>query len=303
MEGSVLQSMDPNTSDTFGVILYGDGAAGNFQAQANNLAAHDLSKRFRKEDIVVRQTLTRDSFFQALLSVPNGKILELDIFATSVGAGLCLGYRDPTAAQNRERLMNLSTASGTAANVFDGGAGATSYGAVLTAETGSLLTDHLVAAPFNQNQADLRAKFAPGAKARLYGCNGGVAGWVYSDQPSQIGGRSGVGEPYYWRALNTRNTPKPSIAKALADFFGIPVTATASLAPVEKFQESQADPHPRNEAPILRSAIQHKSIVEIVPNETNLGGRSSTYPTAQPVVHPSARPTLHPVLRGEAHRK
>jgi hypothetical protein len=300
MAAPVLTGMNSKTSGDLGVVLYGDGASGNFQAQANHLASEDLTKRFGEGNVVVRQTLTRDAFFQALLGVPDGKILELDIFATSVGAGLCLGYKDPTAAQNRERLQSLSAASGTAASSFEqGSAGGTSYQAVLQAETGSVLTDHLVTSPFNQNQSEIRGKFAKGARARLYGCNGGTEGWVYSDLPTQIGSRSST-VPYYWRALNTRNTPKPSIAKALADFLGIPVTATTSLAPVEKFQQDNAEPRPKNEAPILRTAIQHKSLVELTPTLGSLGGRSSVSNTIfKPVgTHPvAAHPVGHPQHR------
>ena len=304
MAAPVLTGMSLKPSGDLGVVLYGDGASGNFHAQASHLASEDLTKRFGEGNVLLRQTLTRDAFFQALLGVPDGKILEVDIFATSVGAGLCLGYRDPTAAQNRERVQNLAAAaaaSGAAASSFDQGAaaGSISYQGVLQAETGSLLTDHLVTPPFNQNQAEIRAKFAAGAKARLYGCNGGVAGWVYSDLPTQIGGRTSM-VPYYWRALNTRNTPKPIIAKALADFFGIPVTASVSLAPVEKFQQTNAEPRPKEEAPILRSVVQHKSLVEMTPALGSLGGRSAVTNTifkpvgrhpvaAQPVDHPQHR--------------
>ena len=128
----------------------------------------------------------------------------------------------------------------------------------------------------------------------MYGCNGGTAGWVYSDLPTQLGGRTST-VPYYWRALNTRNTPKPSIAKALADFFGIPVTAAASLASVEKFQQAHADPRPKEEAPVLRSVVQHKSLVEMTPALGSLGGRTSVSNTifkpviSDPVRHPHHR--------------
>jgi hypothetical protein len=107
---------------------------------------------------------------------------------------------------------------------------------VLNAEIGAVLTDRLVMPPFNKDQARMKAKFADGATAKLWGCNAGVDHWVYSDPSgSTLLFRENEAGPYYWRALNTHNVPKPSIAQGLANFWGIPVYGAQSGAHVEVF--------------------------------------------------------------------
>jgi len=43
--------------------------------------------------------------------------------------------------------------------------------------------------------------------------------------------------PYYWRAFNEYNVPKPSIAKAFASYFGVTVYGANSGASIEVYYE------------------------------------------------------------------
>jgi len=83
----------------------------------------------------------------------------------------------------------------------------------------------------------MRAKFAAGAFMKLWGCNSGVSGWVYTNFDSTsrtlVSDQNADADYYYWRALNTRNVPKPSIAQALADYFGITVYGAGSGSHIE----------------------------------------------------------------------
>jgi hypothetical protein len=212
------------------VALYGNGAElGNFKFFVDDLLATDLLKKFTKDRIIVKRTVFRDEIFQAILDQPDSSIKELHIFSHSIGAGLYPGYHDPAANASRNSAFNAAAASLVQID----------YTSVLNAEIGAVLTDHLITAPFNKDQAKMKAKFASGARAKLWGCNAGVDNWVYSD-PS---GASVVTDPdatadyYYWRALNTQNVPKPSISQALADFWGISVYGAKSGAHIEVFHQ------------------------------------------------------------------
>jgi len=66
---------------------------------------------------------------------------------------------------------------------------------------------------------------------KLWGCNSGVSGWGYSD--SEVVDPNDRSVPYYWRAFNEQNTPKPSIAQALARFFDRKVLGAHSGASIE----------------------------------------------------------------------
>ena len=67
------------------------------------------------------------------------------------------------------------------------------------------------------------ASFAADATAKFWGCNAGVTGWVYGADD----------DTHYWEALNTRNTPKPSIAQAFADYLGLKVFGAGSGSDIE----------------------------------------------------------------------
>lgn len=55
--------------------------------------------------------------------------------------------------------------------------------------------------------------------------------WVYSDG-SVVDPRD-TSVPYYWRAFNEVNTPKPSIAQAMANYFDRKVYGATSGASIE----------------------------------------------------------------------
>jgi hypothetical protein len=212
------------------VLLYGFGAElGNFRFFADDTAAElTRLKKFAKADIVIKQTLDRASFVAALVGVPGGqKIKELHVYSHSIGGGLYVGYHEPTATAVREATVRRSLASSSKI----------SYDEVLDAEVGGILADHLLRDPLKRDRMALRAKFASDAFIKVWGCNSGVSGWVYTDIDSStntyVSAQNAPADFYYWRALNTRNTPKPSIAQALADYFGVPVYGAGSGSHIE----------------------------------------------------------------------
>jgi hypothetical protein len=212
------------------LLLYGNGAdLGNFRFFADDTAAELVrTKKFEKSSIVIKQTLDRAAFFVALRSLPIGQtIKELHVFSHSIGAGLYVGYHESTASANRQAAVAL----------FSGRAIKISYDMVLGAETGGILTDHLLQDPLKSERANFKAKFATGASVKLWGCNSGKAGWVYTDlvsaTNSYVSDQNAPADYYYWRALNTMNTPKPSIAQALADYFGVTVYGAGSGSHIE----------------------------------------------------------------------
>jgi hypothetical protein len=44
---------------------------------------------------------------------------------------------------------------------------------------------------------------------------------------------------YWWRALNTHNVPKPSVAQAIADFFGTPTFGARSGSSIQVLYKEQ----------------------------------------------------------------
>jgi hypothetical protein len=211
------------------VLLYGFGAElGNFRFFADDTATELVQlKKFERSAVVIKDTLDRASFVAALDAIPIGqKIKELHVFSHSIGAGLFLGYHEPTAALNRSTAIRRFSGTSTRIN----------YDQVLEAETGAILTDHLVG-PLTVYQPILAAKFAAGATIKLWGCNSGVSGWIYTDYDSAtrnyVSDQNAPADYYYWRALNTRNTPKPSLAQAFANYFGVAIYGAGSGSHIE----------------------------------------------------------------------
>jgi hypothetical protein len=64
-----------------------------------------------------------------------------------------------------------------------------------------------------------------------------VSGWIYTDLNSStnnyVSDQNAQADYYYWRALNTQNMPKPSIAQALADYFGVTVLGAGRGSHIE----------------------------------------------------------------------
>ena len=213
----------------YAVVLYGHGGKlGDFKQFADDLLVTDL-RRFRDAKAVeVKKTVFRDEFFAALNGFDDTrhKIKELHVFSHAIGAGLFLAYGHPTL--DAERVALLRRLKGRQPTYLE----------VVKTERGAVLTDDLVRSPYAGYRAALRAKFAAGATVKVWGCNAGVKNHVYSDEIDAsrdlwTSDPTATAKFYYWRALNEQNVPKPSIAQALADYFGIPTKGALSGANIE----------------------------------------------------------------------
>ena len=94
------------------------------------------------------------------------------------------------------------------------------YEEAVRTEVGGILTDDLaIGGKFSSQKADIRLRFAKGAIIKLWGCNAARENHVYSGA--------------YWEAINLKNSPKPSIAQAMANFFNVTVYGATSGASIE----------------------------------------------------------------------
>ncbi len=202
------------------VIVYGDGGdLGNFKVFADSLHK-ELSKKYSK--IVLKHANRDTAFFNVIDSVDkNDKIEELHIFSHSIGAGLFLGYQDPTIAARREAVWLAADKAKRKVTYFE----------ALRTEVGAVQTDDFFIGAIKAQKAKLQSKFGTNAFIKIWGCNSGVENWVYHD--NGVIDPNDTSEPYYWRAFNERNKPKPSIAKALAMFFNRNVYGAKSGASIE----------------------------------------------------------------------
>lgn len=187
------------------LILYGRGGTlGNFEVFAKSLAK---KLRTSGKRVVMQNVERRTLFFDFLVNPPFKHvdlIGELHVFAHSIGAGLFLAYGDPEIAERRRAAVETATAKKLRLT-FD---------EVVKIEDGAILTDDFLRDPYMFMSDKIRENFAPSATVKLWGCNTGVANWVYKDNGSAD--PSNTSAPYYWRALNEKNTPKPKFAQALA---------------------------------------------------------------------------------------
>lgn len=204
------------------LILYGRGGdLGKFEIFARSLGTqlHTAGKKF------VRQSIERRTAFFDYLHAPpfaaTEKIAELHVFAHSIGGGLFLAYGDPSVAAGR--IATFEAAQRAKRRV--------TYDEVVAAEAGSVLTDDLVRAPFDAMRTRIAANFAPTATIKLWGCNSAIKNWVYSDNGTSD--PTDTRAPYYWRALNERNVPKPSVAQALATYLQRTVYGASSGSHIE----------------------------------------------------------------------
>jgi hypothetical protein len=157
-------------------------------------------------------------------SPSDGGVLDHGVFASSRADGFLV----------IDGQCRYWTANDTLAPVFSGNArsmladsargGRAFYDSVLNAEKGTLFADDLVRSPYAGYAARMRSLFAPGGKIKIWGCNSGIANWEYSDEDAAGNSICDLNAPalyYYWRALNERYMPKPSIAQAFADYFRV----------------------------------------------------------------------------------
>lgn len=200
-------------ADEGALVMYGRGAElGNFKFFADDLVTTELAA-FDKKLIVIKNVERRNLFFDLLRKPPFPfKIKELHIYSHAWGAGLSLGYKDP--ALDAAINAIISKKKGEKAN----------YLSFLNAYQSTVFTDDFIRAPYKDYKAEIKSNFAPNAKIKIWGCNSGVADWVYND-PDERGNpvydTDAPASMYFWRALNEMNTPKPALAQAFADYFGI----------------------------------------------------------------------------------
>jgi hypothetical protein len=204
------------------VILFGRGGSlGNFEIFAKSLATQLESARKR---VVIERVERRVRFFDFLVSPPFlhvDKIAELHIFAHSIGGGLFLAYGDPAIQANRDRAIEEAASKKRRLHFEE----------VVNLEVGAVLTDDLLREPYASSFEKIRDNFLPKATIKLWGCNSGIAKWVYSDNGTSDPAEDRVA--YYWRALNERNSPKPSVAQAFAWYFKRTVYGASSGSHVE----------------------------------------------------------------------
>lgn len=205
------------------VVVYGRGdTLGNFRLFADDLLTTELSG-YERARVVVRNIERRAGFFDLLAGTDFGfRIKALHIYSHAYGAALALGYGDP----------DIKKARGAAI-----AAGRASYNGVLDTEIGSIFVDDLVRAPYAGLREKLRALFAADARIKIWGCNSAVPNWVFSDVN---GAGAAVVDPtdtrdsyYYWRALNERYVPKPSVAQAFADYFKVTTLGASSGSSIQ----------------------------------------------------------------------
>ncbi|WP_444996429.1 hypothetical protein [Aliikangiella sp. IMCC44359] len=202
------------------IIVYGDaGELGSFKIFSDNLK-EELSKKYKK---VIVQHVNRDiAFFNLIKSVgAKEEIAELHIFSHSIGAGIFLGYKDTSIASNRIALWRMAEKNRRKVT----------YHEVVRTETGAIQTDDFVSGALIKQKALLQKKFSKKSFIKIWGCNSGIDGWVYSD--NGVVDPKDNSEAYYWRAFNEFNKPKPSIAKAFAKFFNLKVYGAKSGASIE----------------------------------------------------------------------
>jgi hypothetical protein len=141
---------------------------------------------------------------------------------------LSVGYHDPAQSQLRGRTIDR----------FLRVAQKTPYTEVLDTEVGMLFPDDLERGQYSSNKAAVRKFFSDSAIIKLWGCNSGIEGWIFSDplsdparpnaDPIWVYEDAAKADYFYWRSLNIASKPKPSIAQALANNFGKPVFGATS---------------------------------------------------------------------------
>jgi hypothetical protein len=208
--------------DTGALVLYGRGADfGSFKPFVDDFISTELGTRIPKSRIEVKNTERWKDFWEALGSFGQRfNIAELHIFSHSYGAGLSLGYKDPALQMERGAMLDTATMAGRKVTAQE----------VLATEKGIIFTDDLVDPMQAALAPDFQAMFVAPKLIKLWGCNSGVAGWLFSDPAGSrsVTDPAAPADSYYWRALNTINQPKPSVAQAFADYFKCEVHGATS---------------------------------------------------------------------------
>lgn len=194
--------------ENIAVILYGRGGSlGDF-----GIFAKQLEEKLAKEyKTIVLKYIDRDyDFFKVLDDVNHSSqsISELHIFSHSIGAGLFLAYGDQSLQGKRFALIKKALKDGR--NV--------TYEEVVRIEEGTVQTDDFFRPKYIGKSSLYASKFDKDGFIKMWGCNSGVSNWRYSDPYGD----------YYWRALNEKHTPKPSIAQKFANYFKVRVYGARS---------------------------------------------------------------------------
>ncbi len=251
------------------LIVYGRGdTLGNFQIFSRDLARRLATGRaaapsgsFASDKIVQVNIERRADFFDYLKDPPfknRMKIKELHVFSHSIGAGLFLSYGDVAVAQLRTRAVQTAARAGR--NI--------TYREALDAEVGAMLVDDFIRAPFVGMKAAIRGNFEPGAFIKLWGCNTAITGWIYSD--NGVTDPADTRVPYYWRAFNEQNVPKPSIAQSFADYFGLKTHGASAGSHIEVLHRGGWISSARYKSDLGRwpsGALQHR----LTPDRGNYG--------------------------------
>lgn len=214
------------------LVVYGRGdTLGNFEIFSRDLArrlaagqAASPSGTFPRDQIVQVNIERRQGFFDYLKDPPfrhRMKIKELHVFSHSIGAGLFLSYGDASVGQLR--VQAVAGAALARRNI--------TYREALDTEVGAILVDDFIRPPFQGMAAAIRTNFEPDAFIKLWGCNSAITGWVYSD--NGVTDPADTRVPYYWRAFNEQNVPKPSIAQSFADYFGFKTYGASAGSHIE----------------------------------------------------------------------
>jgi hypothetical protein len=104
---------------------------------------------------------------------------------------------------------------------------------VLATEVGTVFTDDFLRPQYARIRDQIRRHCEPSVTVKLWGCNSGIPAWVYSDGETMVTDPRDRSQPYYWRALNERNVPKPAVAQAVADYFGCVCYGASSGSHIE----------------------------------------------------------------------
>lgn len=198
------------------LVCYGRGGGlGNFKFFADDLVRLTLKPKYG-DNIQSHSTERRATLIEKIEKCPFS-IKELHIFAHSIGGGLFLAYGDSYAYSLRDAVLAKNDKPG----------GKATYEDAVNAEVGSVLTDHLILSPLAGKREALRKKFATGATIKIWGCNSGVKDWIYDT------------ESPYWNLLNLKNSPKPAVAQALADFFKVETIGAKSGANIQVYYKGK----------------------------------------------------------------
>ncbi len=214
------------------VIIYGRGHDWNFKVFADSLK-YKIRNSDSSAKITLKEIIDVNKFYTYLKSWPLSKpIDELHIFSHAIGAGLYLGYGDPTVGSSRNRMLTMATARKSQLT----------YDEVRRTESGGVLTDNLHYTPLSNNKAALQKIFSATGSIKLWGCNSAISGWQYSDPDTNgrpiYDPKDKTASYFYWRALNTQHSPKPSIAEALAKYFNVKVYGASSGSHIEVYHKS-----------------------------------------------------------------